>query len=90
MPPYDPVKGAMRAPPLSTTSTPVPISPPRNPDHLPIGAPSPTSIERRHVVIYVGPPPSGAIGENPHDLFSLSTLSRQPLEPRSGRAAPGL
>jgi hypothetical protein len=59
-------------PPLSTTPTSTPISPPRARNHLPIGAPLAASIERRRVSISTAPPPSGAIGENHNDLLSLS------------------
>jgi hypothetical protein len=71
-PPYEPIKGMMRAPPLSTAPTPAPISPHRTRNHLPIGAPPVASFERCCVVIYAAPPPSGTISENPVDLLSLS------------------
>jgi hypothetical protein len=68
-PPYGPIKGEMRAPPLSTAPTSTPISPPRDWSHLPIGAPPAASVERRRVTIYAVQPPSGTIGENPDDIL---------------------
>jgi hypothetical protein len=62
----------MRAPPLSTSSTPAPISPAHARNHLPIGAPLATSVERRRVVISAAPPPSDVIGEKSDDLLILS------------------
>jgi hypothetical protein len=68
---YDPIKGALRAPPLSTASIPALISPPRARNHLPIEAPPAASVERYRVAISTAPSPSGAMGENPDDLLSL-------------------
>jgi hypothetical protein len=62
----------MRAPPLSTTPTLAPISPPHVRNHLPFRAPPTASVEYRFVVTSTAPPPSGAIGENPDDLLSFS------------------
>jgi hypothetical protein len=86
LPPYGPIKGAMRAPPYPP-HPPLLQSPPRARNHLPIRASPVDSVEHRRVVISAAPPPSGAIDENPDDLLSLSELSRRPLEPWSGRAA---
>jgi hypothetical protein len=72
LPPYDPIKGMMRAPPLFTVPTPALISPPHTRNNLSIGAPPTTSVEHRRVTISVAPPPSDTIGENPDDLLSLS------------------
>jgi hypothetical protein len=85
-PPYDPIKGVMRAHPLSTALTATLISSSHARNHLPIGAPLLASVERRHVAISVAPPPSGAIGENPDDLFSLS-LSYHDNLPSPGATA---
>jgi hypothetical protein len=51
--------------------------------NLPIGAPSVTAVECRHVVIYGDPPSSDIIGENSDDLLlSISKLSqRRPPKP---------
>jgi hypothetical protein len=72
----------MRAPSLSTVSTLTPISPSRTQNHLSIGAPLVTFVERHHVAIYASPPPSDAIGGNPDDLLSLSlcepTMDQEP------------
>jgi hypothetical protein len=74
LPPYGPIKGATRTPPLSIAPTPAPIYSPRARNHLPIGAPLTASVERRHVTVSAAPPPSGAISENSDILLSL-TLS---------------
>jgi hypothetical protein len=90
-PPYGPLKGAMRAPSLSTTFTPGPISLPRARIHLPIRPPLAASVERRSVAIFAALPPSRAIGENPDDLFSLSLslwVITMTSWARSRRAAP--
>jgi hypothetical protein len=71
-PPYSPIKGVMRTPSLSTAPTSAPISPPRARNHLPIRAPLNASVEHRRVVIFATLSLSGAIGDNPNDLLSLS------------------
>jgi hypothetical protein len=77
----------MREPSLSTAPTLAQISLPRAQNHLPIGPPSTTSIERRHVTISAALPPSGAIDENPDTLLSLS-LSYHDDRPSPEAAAP--
>jgi hypothetical protein len=67
-PPYNSIKSVMKAPPLSTISTPASIFLPHVRNHLSIGAPPAASIERHRVVISAAPPPSDGIGENPDDL----------------------
>jgi hypothetical protein len=74
LPPYGPIKGATRTPPLSTAPAPTPIYSPRARNHLPIGAPPTASVEHRHVTVSATPPSSGVIGENSDVLLSL-TLS---------------
>jgi hypothetical protein len=89
-PPYEPIKGMMRAPPLSSAPTLAPISPPHTQNRLSIGAPPVASFERCCVVIYAALPPSDTISENPDDLLSLSLfeLSWWPTKPRSSRTTP--
>jgi hypothetical protein len=86
-PPYDSIKGAIRALPLSTASISASIYPPHVRNHLPIGASPIVSVKCRRVAISIAPPPSGVISENPNDLLSLSfqaitTTSRASERPR--------